>query len=77
MPDIEELQAKLDAAVDAHRSAGFAEIADATSALVNIGEEIDTAGYDLSPCRCGALVVCIPDGLPLCRECAEKEQSQQ
>jgi len=31
------------------------------------------SGMDLSPCRkCGAPVISIPDGLVLCKQCAEK-----
>ena len=34
---------------------------------------IDRGGYDVSPCMiCQELTVCIPDGLPICRQCAEK-----
>ena len=34
---------------------------------------IDRGGYDVSPCLiCQELVVCIPDGMPICRHCAEK-----
>ena len=34
---------------------------------------IDRGGYDVSACMiCQELVVCIPDGLPMCRQCAEK-----
>ena len=34
---------------------------------------IDRGGYDVSPCMiCQELTVCIPDGLPICRYCAEK-----
>ena len=34
---------------------------------------IDRGGYDVSPCLiCQELVVCIPDGLAMCRQCAEK-----
>jgi hypothetical protein len=34
---------------------------------------IDRGGYDVSVCMdCGAPVVCIPDGLALCRTCAER-----
>lgn len=34
---------------------------------------IERSGFDVSPCRnCGEPVVCIPDGLAMCRECAEK-----
>ena len=35
---------------------------------------IDAGGWDLSPCgMCGTAVVCLPDGLPLCEDCARKE----
>jgi hypothetical protein len=38
-----------------------------------LNEAIDRGGYDVSPCMdCGELVVCIPDGLPMCRLCAER-----
>ena len=31
------------------------------------------SGMDLSPCKsCGQLVICIPDGLALCKDCVEK-----
>ena len=34
---------------------------------------IERGGYDVSPCLiCQELVVCIPDGLAMCRHCAEK-----
>ena len=34
---------------------------------------ITRSGMDLSPCKsCGELVICIPDGLALCKDCAEK-----
>lgn len=30
--------------------------------------------YDISPCLlCGAPVVCLPDGMPMCQPCAESE----
>lgn len=33
---------------------------------------------DLSPClTCGEPIFCIPDGLPICRSCAEKEAMEQ
>lgn len=33
---------------------------------------IKRSGLDVSPCKdCGEVVVCIPDGLPLCKSCAE------
>lgn len=44
----------------------------------NIMQAITDGGYDLCPCcLCGKPVVCIPDGLPMCRGCAEKEAAGQ
>jgi hypothetical protein len=35
---------------------------------------IDRSGFDVSPCQiCNEDVVCIPDGLPMCESCAQKE----
>jgi hypothetical protein len=57
-------------------------IADANKALgegllkeymQQLTELLDRSGMDLSPCRkCGKTVICIPDGLALCKDCAEK-----
>jgi hypothetical protein len=34
---------------------------------------LDKSGMDISPCRkCGIAVISIPDGLALCKQCAEK-----
>jgi hypothetical protein len=42
--------------------------------VVRLSGAIDRAGWDISPCRgCGELIVCLPDGLPMCTECATKE----
>jgi hypothetical protein len=36
-------------------------------------ELLARSGMDLSPCKsCGQTVICIPDGLALCKDCAEK-----
>jgi hypothetical protein len=36
-------------------------------------ELLDRSGMDISPCRkCGIAVISIPDGLALCKPCAEK-----
>jgi hypothetical protein len=33
----------------------------------------EQSGMDLSPCRvCSQWIICIPDGLALCKDCAEK-----
>jgi hypothetical protein len=38
-----------------------------------LSELLDRSGMDLCFCRqCGKTVVCIPDGLALCKPCAEK-----
>ena len=38
-----------------------------------LGELLDRSGFDLSQCtHCGCAVICIPDGLALCKPCAEK-----
>jgi hypothetical protein len=35
---------------------------------------LQAGGMDIAPCKsCGQPVVCIPDGLALCRACAEKD----
>ncbi len=41
-------------------------------------DAITRGGFDLSPCGfCSALVCCIPDGLPCCEDCSEKEGKRQ
>jgi type II secretory pathway component PulJ len=38
-----------------------------------LNRAIRRSGMDLSPCRkCGKTVISIPDGLALCKDCAEK-----
>lgn len=35
---------------------------------------MEAGGMDVAPCKsCGQPVVCIPDGLALCRACVEKD----
>jgi hypothetical protein len=42
-----------------------------------LNEAIARGGCDLSVCMdCGAPVVCIPDGMPMCEPCAEKAGGQ-
>jgi hypothetical protein len=39
---------------------------------------IERSGFDICPCMdCGALVVCIPDGMPMCEPCAVKAGATQ
>ena len=41
-------------------------------AYMDLFAAIERSGFVLSPCRiCGEVVVCIPDGLSLCKACAE------
>jgi len=38
-----------------------------------LDELLNRSGMDISPCRkCGIAVISIPDGLALCKDCAEK-----
>lgn len=49
------------------RTVGALEVA------LSIVAAIDKSGFDLSHCMdCGTLVVCIPDGMPMCENCAAK-----
>jgi hypothetical protein len=48
------------------------ELQDGTEHLV--AEALERSPFDMSDCMvCGLPVICIPDGLPMCNECAEKE----
>lgn len=34
-------------------------------------------GLDMSPCmKCGEIVACLPDGMPMCCECADEEEAK-
>ncbi len=45
----------------------------ALEVAISLVAAIERSGYDISPCMtCGSSTVCIPDGLALCRPCAEK-----
>ncbi len=40
-------------------------------------DALDRSPYDISPCmECGKLVVCLPDGMPMCDPCGEKLKEQ-
>ena len=59
--------------VIAHGGLTTAKAFEAALALV---AAIDRGGYDVSACMiCQELVVCIPDGIAMCEECAEKAGS--
>lgn len=54
-----------------HTATLMNEAADLIEALQTA---IFDGGFDLSPCRvCGKVIVCIPDGVPVCETCAAKE----
>jgi len=39
---------------------------------------IERSGFDICPCMvCGSSIVCIPDGLAMCKPCAEKAGATQ
>ena len=42
----------------------------AIAEVERLRDAITLGGFDLSPCKtCGLLVVCVPDGLAMCRDC--------
>ena len=42
-------------------------------AYMDLWAAIERSGFAVSPCRiCNQLTVCIPGGLAICRQCAEK-----
>lgn len=42
-----------------------------------LARAIERGGFDVSKClRCGELVVCIPDGQPMCEGCAGEEHAE-
>ena len=54
-------------------ASGGVATAKAFEASLALVAAIDRGGYDVSPCMiCQELVVCIPDGIAMCRQCAEK-----
>lgn len=45
--------------------------------LFDLARAIERGGFDVATClRCGELVVCIPDGLPMCEGCAGDEHAE-
>ncbi len=41
--------------------------------LLELQARIKRSGLDESPCKgCGETVICVPDGLPMCKKCAEE-----
>ena len=46
--------------------------------LQELRAAIECSGLDITCCRiCGEMVVSIPDGLPVCEVCAEREAAEQ
>lgn len=76
MPTLEELQAKLDAAQNDF-DFGLEIMQQAEADMKSAMQGALDVDYDVSLCRCSHPVVCIPDGLPLCRACAEKEKAER
>jgi len=57
-----------------HDSLGILKVLNARVKLLE--SAIDAGGWDMSPCgSCGIVIVCLPDGLPMCEKCA-MESSQ-
>ena len=72
LPTAKELVSVVDGATPHYRSLAARTVASLEASLALVAA-IDRGGYDVSPCMiCQELVVCIPDGLPMCRHCAEK-----
>jgi hypothetical protein len=72
LPTAKELVSVVDGATPQYRSLTAKTIQSLEVALALVAA-IDRGGYDVSPCLiCQELTVCIPDGLAICRLCAEK-----
>ena len=58
-------------------ASGGVATAKAFEAALALVAAIDRGGYDVSACViCQELVVCIPDGLAMCEQCAEKARAK-
>ena len=54
------------------------KITELTLQLDRLRAAIERSGLDITCCRiCGEMVVSIPDGLPMCEACAEREAAEQ
>lgn len=61
-----------------NREVGNVDITAMLSAFDELQAAIERGGLDLSCCMdCGAPVVCIPDGLPMCEACAVKNGGER
>ena len=62
---------------DAEQIAGLHEVIGGKEAEIErLRGAIRRGGWDISPCgACGEAVACLPDGLPMCEACAEREAS--
>ena len=56
-----------------HVSLLVRRVAELTEKSNDLDALLNRSGFDLSECvSCGTSVICIPDGLALCKQCAEK-----
>ena len=71
-------QADLKQVCDSGGSQTVAALEVAVAYWRKLYEAIERSGFDLSPCKqCGEAVICIPDGLALCRQCSEKAGAEK
>lgn len=62
------------AALTAERDKWEAKYLLERSLRIGYEDALERSAFDVSPCgRCGLPVICIPDGLPFCSECAKEE----
>ena len=38
-----------------------------------LNDALENGGIDLSPCHCGNIVACVPEGIVICKECMERD----
>lgn len=64
----------LDEAIDLLIGMRFGREHDAAVGVVlEVAHALARSPYDVAPClQCGQPTVCLPDGMPLCKECGEK-----
>ena len=56
----------------------LSQITELTLQVDRLRAAIERSGLDITCCRiCGEPVVSIPDGLPMCEACAEREAAEQ
>lgn len=46
--------------------------------MLVVAEAYERSGLDVWPCsNCEKPVICFPDGMPLCKDCADAEEARQ